>query len=239
MRWVVVGALLLLGAPGGAETVYEQQVITDWNRSQIDVHIVPPGHGPLANQDESLAGGSTAQAHPWDNAYVRAMEDAVEGWRRAIDAFGEPWLRDAVVLTTTVGGRDGAVGQGADILIVPAESHLGSLGMAFTSNRPCAISVAMHRDESLSYEDMFNIAGHEVGHCLGLAHVDGVEPSADIMATIYPEAVGAAGNPIHCMSNLNVRGIEGAFAEYLGQPEHTWRATAYVAASEYQRAPCA
>ncbi len=229
---------MLVATLGSAQPTYRQDVITQWNRSQLDVHIVPPGHGPLANDGRSLGNGDADQAHPWDNLYVEAMEDAVEGWRRAIAQFAAPWLRDALVLTTTVGGRDGPVGPGADIIIVPAESHAGSLGMAFASNRPCQISVAMHRDASLSYEDMFFTAGHEIGHCLGLAHVNEVQPFADLMVAAYPEEVGAVGNPVHCMSNLNIRGIEGAFAQHLGQPPHTWRASATIAVADYEQADC-
>jgi predicted metalloprotease len=67
------------------------------------------------------------------------------------------------------------------------------------------------------------VIAHEVGHCLGVGHVgDALDfraryaPVPDIMSYDFnPEQVG-------CVSNLNVRTLEGVYAHLLGRPESEW-----------------
>lgn len=63
----------------------------------------------------------------------------------------------------------------------------------------------------------YNLNAHEFGHCLGLGHVgngydsDTYHPHGDIMSYDWPNGER------NCPSNLNQRGIEGIFAETLGE----------------------
>lgn len=89
---------------------------------------------------------------------------------------------------------------------------------------------------------MYDLSAHEFGHCLGIGHVgDALDykakayPKTDIMSyAFYQENV-------HCVSSLNLRAIEGAFAELLGRPESEWRGFidyVHVAQADYHSAAC-
>jgi hypothetical protein len=64
-----------------------------------------------------------------------------------------------------------------------------------------------------------DLVAHEFGHCLGGGHVgDAMDfdaktvPMADIMSYAHDDS------QVHCVSNLNVRVLEGVYAALLGQP---------------------
>ncbi len=66
---------------------------------------------------------------------------------------------------------------------------------------------------------MYDLVAHEFGHCLGIGHVgDALDfdaktyPSADIMSYQYDR------NQVFCVSNLNVRSVEGVMAKTMGRP---------------------
>jgi hypothetical protein len=68
--------------------------------------------------------------------------------------------------------------------------------------------------ESFTYADMYNVVGHEFGHCLGLFHAD---EGHDLMAGTYPHQVGHT-TALHCPSNVDVKALTYAFGAAMGHP---------------------
>lgn len=94
---------------------------------------------------------------------------------------------------------------------------------------------------SFTFEDMYNINGQEYGHCLGLEHVEGGPPGDDALEHdtlngVYTHVPGSAGTHRHCVSNLNVLGLEQVFKGVLGQSGGG--ETASLPPSAYQRIAC-
>ncbi|HVL47684.1 MAG TPA: hypothetical protein VM889_03920 [Candidatus Thermoplasmatota archaeon] len=90
---------------------------------------------------------------------------------------------------------------------------------------------------------MYDLNAHEFGHCLGLGHVG---DALDFSAKNYPkeDIMSYQENPnqVHCVSNLNVRGLEGTFAKPLGRPASEWLTGGqyvHMGPAAYSQAPCA
>lgn len=68
--------------------------------------------------------------------------------------------------------------------------------------------------------DLYDLVAHEVGHCLGAGHVGDAD---DFSAQYVPveDIMSYQTDPdhVHCVSNLNVRILEGIYAHLLGRPE--------------------
>ena len=244
---VFVGLCGLFGSlwawpAGAAEGDYEQPVLFEWDKSVLDVIIVPPNHGQLLN-DNGLLGGMGLGELTLSNSYVAAIEQSVAGFDKAVDEFGPDWLKR---LTTNVYvlGRDDIPVEALlepEVLIVTDETKLAILGVAITSGQPCIVDNSKLFITSLTFEDMYNINGQEFGHCLGLEHVAGGPPGDKVIAhdTLngsYADTPGAAGTHRHCVSNLNVKGLELVFARTLGQGPGG--GVARLAPSAYRQSAC-
>ena len=232
------------------ETELTQPLFQEWDQMTLDVVIVPPVHGQISNGDGTLGGGDPNELVPIANSYVRATEKAIGDWQRAIRTFGSPALR-RLRLNVYVLGRDvfsPAILSPLDILVTYGETlfpvaggttvgegYVEFSGVRLGGNPRCTNVNAMFGPTNFTFADMYNIAGHEFGHCLGIGHVgpsgDPVVVS-DIMHWRYEESVGARGNKLHCMSNINVAGLELAF-DGKSNPS---RAT--MPASKYKRIAC-
>ncbi len=190
-----------------------------WDRSVLDVLIVPPNHGQVFNGNGVLNGGDPNELTPF-NSYLDAVEDSVADWDGAVATFGADWLRSGLVTNVYVVGRD-SIPQPAltnpEIVIVSDETKFNTLGLAFNT-RPCLVDNSKFFIQSFTYEDMFNINSQEYGHCLGLEHVVDNHPEHDAMAGIYVHQPGAAGTHLHCASNLDVLGLEAVFGRIFGRP---------------------
>ena len=213
----------------------------EWDTEAIDVFVLPPGHGQIINDEGVLAGGDTDELHPYANSYTRAIENSIRAWKSGIRRFGAAWLRTGLALETYVLGRDHVpAGITPEIVIVTDETKGQILGMAHDT-RPCVVNNSKFSTASFTYADMYNINVHEFGHCLGLDHV--IEPwrneviDHDVMAAYYIHEPGATKTHLHCVSNLDVAGVESAFAEILGQPGGGERVA--VAPADYERITCA
>lgn len=108
------------------------------------------------------------------------------------------------------------------------------------SNHGVAIAGAF--TEATSDHWMYDLNAHEFGHCLGIGHVgDALDfssqrfPVQDIMSYQHdPEQV-------HCVSNLNLRTLEGMFAKVLGRPQVEWLAPlddVAMAPADYEHVSC-
>jgi hypothetical protein len=225
-----------------ASTDYEQPVIFENDTSVIDVLIVPPNHGQLVNDSGILAGLSPAELTPF-NTYVPAIEQSVHAFKAGVDQFGPEWLRRGLVLNVFVLGRDTVPTDALndpEVIILTDETKLDVLGIAVTALDPCIVDNSKLGLLSLSFEDMYNINGQEFGHCLGLEHVAGPRGDQvlkhDVLNGVYSHEPGLVGTHRHCVSNLNVLGLEQVFKRVLGQGEGG--ATSTMAPSAYRQIAC-
>ncbi len=73
---------------------------------------------------------------------------------------------------------------------------------------------------ALDPRGLYDLIAHEVGHCLGPGHVG---DAGDFRAKYAPveDIMSYQDNPaqVHCVSNMNVRVIEGVYAHLLDRPE--------------------
>ena len=228
---------------GAASTDYEQPVIFESSTSVIDVLIVPPNHGQLLNDNGILAGLSPAELTPF-NSYLPAIEQSVRAFKAGVDQFGPEWLKRGMVLNVFVLGRDTVPTNAVldpEVIILTDETKLDILGIAVTALDPCIVDNSKLGLFSLSFEDMYNINGQEFGHCLGLEHVEGGPLGDevlkhDVLNGIYSHEPGLVGTHRHCVSNLNVLGLEQVFKRVLGRGPGG--ATSTMAPSAYRQIAC-
>lgn len=238
-------AVAFVPAATADHDTYEQDVVTSdfylLEDANVDVIIVPPAHGQLVNDNGVLNGQDTDELHPYRTSYLQAIEDSVDAWRDGIDAYGADWLQD-LTIDDYVLGRDDVpadVLADPDVVITNDEDKTVILGMAFRGlmipDSACTVHNSMAYLQSFTYADMYNINGHEFGHCLGLSHVVDGEPAHDLMDGTYDDDPGAAGNHLHCVSNLNIAGLEAAAGHLFGQGNS---GEASVPISDYETLDC-
>ncbi len=222
MSVLVLLAPLAQGALADHEDgFYELPALDMWTKSRLTVVIVPPNHGQIANGDGILNGGDPNEATPF-NSYLRAVEDSIEEWNLGIRMFGSKRLKRTFRADVYVLGRDQIPPQAKpDILVVTDENKGPVLGFALRTE-PCVVNNSKMFIQSFTYADMYNVNAQEYGHCLGLQHVGsqgGADPTSsrkhpehDVMNGFYADPVGAKGTHLHCVSNLDVEGLEYTFA---------------------------
>ena len=222
---LVFGAFSTNALADHDDGVYELPAQDDWTKAQLTVYIVPPSHGQLYNGNGPLGGGDPNEVTPFENSYLRAIENSIEEWNRGIREFGSKELKDRFKANVYVIGRDELPGQSSpDILVVTDENKGPVLGFAM-GGTPCIVNNSQMFIRSFTYADMYNVMGQEYGHCLGLGHVGsqgGVEPTSaqkhpehDVMNGFYADPIGDPQTHLHCVSNLDVKGLEYTFVKTL------------------------
>jgi Matrixin len=246
---VVLTASLVPAAPASAaeSNTYSQRIHDSWSEHKLDVIVVPPAHGQVFNSNGPLGGADPAEATPF-NSYVAAVEDSVAQWDKVIDTRGPRWMRKISIKTYVV-GRD-EIPESAlndpEAVIAYNEHQTFILGVTFSFDSmpaECLISNSMFFLQSFTYTDMYSVNLHEFGHCLGLEHTTALEEDETIthemMAPAYPHDPGAAGTHFHCISNLNLKGVERAFAETLGRkPVDIAQVKIDMSPAQYRTFPC-
>jgi hypothetical protein len=218
--------------------VYELPRWFEWDRAALEVLIVPPNHGELVNGNGFLGGsGDPNELDPYKNSYTRAIEDSIAAWENSITQFGPSWLVDGLTIDTYVIGRD-QIPQSAleqpEIVVYTDATKGPILGFALSSD-PCIVNNSKFFVTSMTYEDMYNINGQEFGHCLGLLHTSDGRPNHDVMDGTYDDAPGAAGTHLHCVSNLDVLGLEQVFGGLFGRETEE---IVSVLPVQYRTIPC-
>lgn len=227
----LIASVLMTGSvvagPVQGEPPYEQPIWFQWDRAELDVLVVPPNHGQIYNEEGPLGGSDPGELTP-TNSYLRAMERSIAAYRPALRRFGPRWLHKGLKLNVYVLGRDDVPQEALsepEIVVVTDESKASILGIAIKvpNVQPCIVDNSKLMLTSVTYADMYNIMGQEFGHCLGLDHVRGGVPGDEILAHdvlngTYPHTPGKKANPLHCLSNMNVKGLENVFSKALGKP---------------------
>jgi hypothetical protein len=228
--YLLAGATLLLGLlPATASAdhedgIYELPARDFWDKGDLTVWVMPPSHGQLYNSNGPLGGGDPNEVTPFENSYLRAMEASIEEWNRGIRMFGSEKLEDTFEAHVYVVGRDDLGQSEPDIVVVTDENKGPVLGFAMYSN-PCVVNNSQMFTRSFNYADMYNVMGQEYGHCLALGHVGsqgGADPTSaqkhpehDVMNGFYTHAIGADDTHLHCVSTLDVKGLEYVFVKTL------------------------
>jgi hypothetical protein len=214
---------------------YHEVILDPWDTTALDVLILPPA-SPFLTRDLVTLRTSV-------DAWERAIEGSAATWLS--DALD---IRTYVVGVDT---PPQAALLDPEIIIVSAEYNpvlLFGIGTQTPVSvcRGAALATHAHEDTSFRMAEcddggvqcvvvntnfllggerrMFDLNSHEFGHCLGIGHVgDALDfdaktyPVEDVMSYEYNEA------QVHCVSNLNLRALEGSFAELLGRPSTEWK----------------
>lgn len=238
---VLIG-LLLFGAtcPATAshedDGAYDQPVLFEWTTTEIDILITSPVDPKSTDRELEVLMAST------------------EVWRDGVEAYGASWLQEALTIRIYAPADDPIPPAGFDdpeIIVTSAEQlnrYSGAsapldyvVGQSTPAN-VCVTSTTQYEGwiygdpidptEILGEErpegSLFNVNAHEVGHCLGLGHV--AHPARDIMDD------GGPADASECPSNLNIEGLESAFATAAGEPGGGETVTMPV--SGYQQIAC-
>ncbi|MGH2709745.1 MAG: matrixin family metalloprotease [Actinomycetota bacterium] len=226
-----------------AATNYVQPVWFTWLKSTLDVLIVPPEHGQIYNNYGALGGssGGVNELTPYQNTYLRATEESANDWKQAINTYGASWLSSGLTINNYVVGRDN-IPQSAltnpEIVVTSDQNKGPILGVSFRTN-PCIVDNSKFFITSFTEMDMYNISAHEYGHCLGLDHSYGTPDDSiithDVIYATYSDNPGSVGTHKHCMSNLNVKGLERVFGGLFGQPSG---GSITMASTSYSRIVC-
>ena len=214
-----------------ADGVYEIPSSAEYWDMNFDIVIVPPVHGQTFNFEKGLLGGNDPNEATPFNSYLKAIEAVIDEWDRGVATFGSEALKKNFVTNVYVAGRDTipqAVLTDLEILVFTDETEGPILGTAYRLHTrgsqhvgTCVVRSSMWWLVGYTYADMYNVMGQEMGHCFGLGHVGsqgGVDPTSDVkhpehdmMNGFYTHNVGFAGTHLHCVSNLDVAGLEWNF----------------------------
>lgn len=205
-----------------------------WDQPVLNVLVVPPAHGPINSPDGALLPDGVEGATPW-GTYFQATMDVIGDWLYARDRYVEDYPEHAWLagmgLDVRVAGQDDVVSFSPDVVVAFTESMATVMGLAVWNGVRCvAVNSMIHPIQAytLTYADMYSLAGHEFGHCLGMDHPQDHQPLHDIMSYEpwpYPAP--------RCPSNLNLLAVASAFAGAFGQPGAG--ATVKMPSSEYQQ----
>jgi hypothetical protein len=231
------------------DDMYHQFVVYDLDTYEFDVVIIPSGtadtlsHTQAARQAvEAWGEGILELAQPW----------LAEAFRMDVYVLGEDIVPPEVLADPTIVVVLGGVlptamaGIGLEpvqfsCLILEAmgggngTQHAGGhhvhanhngwntqwrQNCAGTSFTCFAINVVGVIGDEMA---LYDLVAHEVGHCLGVGHVgDALDfrakhvPKMDIMSYYFDA------DQVGCVSNMNVRTLEGVFAHLLDRPEEEW-----------------
>lgn len=215
---------------------YHQYVVYDLDTTVIDVVILPPAGMSTPDQIET----SRMSVEAWRDGILELGADwFLEGFQMnvytvgvdvpSLDAVQDP---EIIVVSTSAQGILGIGLEPKQLgCIILGEEVVRELGVhahpgGYVMAQDCtgvgftcfAVNLA-----GLSPRQLYDLIAHEVGHCLGAGHVgDALDfraryaPVEDIMS------YQANDEQVHCVSNMNVRNLEGVYAHLLDRPEEEW-----------------
>lgn len=232
---------------------YHEYILYEVDTPQVDVLIVPPA-SPFATRDVATIGLAVDQwstgiqqlADPWF-----ASGFAIHPYTLGVDTPTPEALADPEIIVLTAEYNPVllfGIGEQTPVGVCVADEstwhqHEGSpwasaMAQCGTGGMVC---LAINTNFLLGGEgQMHDLVAHEFGHCLGIGHVgDALDfnaktvPLNDIMSYQYNPA------HVHCVSTLNVKSLQGVYANLLGQPGFLPADSFYtMAPSAYSQATC-
>lgn len=221
---------------------YHEYMLSSWDTANLDVIVVPPASAFAVSELSAML----RSINEWENA-IQAMSPT---WLRSnlqintyvvgIDNIPKPVLKDPEIvvvaaeavpfLTFGIGLHQPVTicgGPVASEALLSQHRHEGSpweTTMARCDNGGLRCFVIDTNPFLYGYErSMYDLNAHEFGHCLGVGHVGDagdfgtkLVPTRDVMSYQYDP------NQVNCVSNLNMKGIAGAFAQVMGRPSSEW-----------------
>ncbi len=218
---------------------YHEYILNDWDTAELDVLIIPPA-SPYALRDISTIEKSV---QAWDDGIQQLgaswLTDNLQIRQYTVGYDPIPWeaLNDPeIVIISSEHNPFLLFGIGYALPWMacldgyswasPVHQHDGSYWSVWQEDCENLGNTCFVVNTSFLFggkNRMYDLNSHEFGHCLGIGHVgDALDfdaknfPAADIMSYQYDPS------QVHCVSNLNVRSIEGTFGKVLGQPSSTW-----------------
>lgn len=187
----------------------------EWSTPDLDILIIPPIHGPIANTEDGPLPNGAEGAAP-GGAYLDATLHVLDDWAYAVDRVAEnetqiAWLTEVSWDVRVISEDEVTIEdvQQADIVKVYTETTYPIGGASYNMGFPVdclAYSTMWNTYGSFTYEDMYHIAGHELLHCFGMSHPEDHDPEEDIMSY---ETLPLT--ELRCPSNLNVWAMASAF----------------------------
>jgi hypothetical protein len=242
LAMALASALLAAAPPGGASGPSPEvdaggiPVWFAWTTPVLDVVVLPPHHGPVGLCSTACAPGQgPGQALELEH-YWSAVEAFMADWIAARDAWVEANPKDAwlgqVALRTTWAYRETITPQHlaeAEVVVGNWETGGAALGVAIhpmhanalqpvrdaVGDKCVALGGLSFAANSFTWNDYYNIGGHEFGHCLGLGHA---EVEHDLMDGTYDHLPGLGSTLLHCPSNLDAAGLTLSFGPAFGRP---------------------
>lgn len=237
---------------------YHEYTLYEVDTAQVDVLIIPPA-SPFATRDSETM---RKAVEAWD-AGIDALGASWFADGLSIDAYvlGTDIPPQAALLDPEiiiVGAEANPVllfgigeqgpasicrARGGALATSPMHSHDGMKIMAAECADGGITCVALNTNFLLGgVRRMYDLVAHEFGHCLGTGHV-GDAMDFDAKTVPLQDIMSYQDNPnqVHCVSNLNVRSLEGIFAEAMGRPSSEFLAPGSyltMAPSAYVQVSC-
>jgi hypothetical protein len=209
---------------------YHEYILYDVDTADIDVVIIPPASGlPLS---DLAAIEQSVQA--WDDG-IDAMAPAwlaagltIHSYTLGVDVPPQSALADPEIVIVTANHDPFVlfgIGEQVPVSICRQQAaadhvHEGAILKQMSCADGGAQCVVLNTNWLLgSAHEMYDLNAHEFGHCLGLGHVgDALDFSAKTVPLTDIMSYATTPSQVHCVSSLNIQGLEGIYATILGQP---------------------
>jgi hypothetical protein len=209
---------------------YHEYILYDVDTPNVDVLIVPPASGlplsDLAAIQQSVAAwedGINAMAPAW-----LASGLDIHAYTLGVDTPPQSALSDPEIIIATA-NHDPFVlfGIGEQVpfsvcrdQVAADHVHPGATLKMMRCDDGGMQCIVLNTNWLLgSAHDMYDLNAHEFGHCLGLGHVgDALDFDAKTVPVHDIMSYQTTPSQVHCVSSLNIQGLEGIYATLLGQP---------------------